>query len=310
MKIMMYCMVLMSGLLCPHSACLWAQAPDMRVDVHRGIPYAAAQPMARRRPQTLRFDLYRPAGDTCLRPLVIALFGGAFVLGRRDYPDMARFCHRFAEQGYVAASIDYRLMPIRKVSNKNFLRSGYMGAQDLTEAIRYFKAHSRDYRIDTTRIYLLGNSAGSAIILHALFLDEHERPSETRLAPDLGQLPSDASISVAGAVALWGCLFDPQIIDDTESTPICLVHGTRDRIVPYQSGNCFNMRRAIYVHGSAAIAERFDALGKSTCELHSFVGERHAFYFDWLSIFHLNKTKFDACFDIALSFFNRCGRKL
>ena len=279
------------------------------VVVHRGVVYGEAVPLGKKKPKTLRCDIYQPSGDAdTLRPLVVTLFGGGFVLGHRNYADMELFCQRFAEHGYVAASIDYRLIALRRASSANLLRAGYMGAQDLCMAIRYFKDNSRAYGIDTTRIYLLGQSAGAVIVLHALYLDELERPPETRTEPDPGPLLPEAVNSVAGAVALWGSVFDPKIIDTSAHTPLCLIHGTVDRLVPYDSGYCFASRHFPYVYGSKVVADRLNELDMPNYEFHSFYGEKHALYFDWLCIWHLNPTKFETCFGIALDFFNRWGR--
>lgn len=277
--------------------------------MHHGVVYGEAVPLGKKKPKTLRCDIYQPSGDAdTLRPLVVTLFGGGFVLGSRNYADMKLFCRRFAQHGYVAASIDYRLIALRRTSSANLLRAGYMGAQDLCSALRYFKDNYRAYGIDTSRIFLLGNSAGSTIILHALYLDEHERPQETRTPTELGPLMGHEARSTTAAVVQWGCVFAPQIIDSLAPVPLCLIHGTKDRLVPYDSGFCFASRHFPYVYGSKAVANRLGELNVANYELHSFYGEKHAFYFDWLCIWHLNHKKFETCFDIALNFFNRWGQ--
>ena len=62
--------------------------------------------------QQLLFDFYeREDTVSTPRPLVITLFGGGFVLGSRVHEDVRAWCNRFAEEGYLAAAIDYRVMP-------------------------------------------------------------------------------------------------------------------------------------------------------------------------------------------------------
>ena len=76
------------------------------------------------------------------------------------------------------------------ISASSLIRSAYMAAQDVNSAIRFFKAHCLEYRIDTNNIFLLGNSAGSIAILNEIFLSNDERPSETSVSPDLGPMNS------------------------------------------------------------------------------------------------------------------------
>lgn len=306
--------------------CLWLLAVSVtvggfaqtaQVHIRRGIPYCTAQFPGQDKMEKLCFDLYEPSGgpDT-LRPLVITVFGGGFVLGSRDYEDMVAWCNHFAENGYAAASIDYRLMPAKKLSSKELVRTGYMAAQDVSAAVRFFKANSAEYRIDTNRIFLLGQSAGAVAIIHALYMDEGERPSVTREEPDLHSLHSQGSaaskserFSVAGAVLLWGCIFDPEMIDADETTPVCLIHGERDKILPVDSGYAFSIPGMPYAYGSRTIADRLRQLGTASFELHLQGQESHAYYFKYLYMFQLDALKFEECFRMASDFFSRNGRK-
>ncbi len=283
------------------------------VKVKREIPYCQAYYPGEDKMRNLCFDFYEPSsGNDELRPLVITAFGGGFVVGSRDYEDMVEWCNRFAEKGYAAASIDYRLMPAKKFSSKGLIRAGYMAAQDVSAAVRFFKANCDKYRIDTNRIYLLGQSAGAVAILHALYMDEEERPSETFLEPDLMPLHSTGtsaakkqSFNVAGAILLWGCIFDPEMIDPDETTPICMIHGGKDMILPPDSGYAFAIPTLPYVYGSNIIAKRLKELGTIPFELHLLADEPHAFYFKILYTFYIDDLKFDRCFDIAKDFTNR-----
>jgi len=282
------------------------------LNIVKRVPYSEATKIGRKKPSTLYFDFYKPKTDTAqLRPLVITLFGGGFVAGSRHYADMRAFCKSLARKGFVAASIDYRCMKLYRLSSKNLIRCGYMASQDLSAAIRYFKAHSEEYGIDTTAIFLLGNSAGSVAALHEIFMDEDERPAETFEKPELGTLHSENAMygshttDVAGAIMQWGCIFDPEMIDADELTPICLIHGTRDSILPCDSGYSFKRKRLPYVYGSQAIASRFDELGNTNYEFHRFEGKKHVFYFDVFYILKLNRKELDTCLQIALDFIDK-----
>lgn len=288
-------------------------AQSSQVNVHRGVTYCSALFPGQDKMQNLCFDFYELEGDAdTLRPLVITLFGGGFVTGTRKWADMEAWCTRFAENGYAAASIDYRLMPAKKFSAKSLIRTGFMAAQDVSIAVRYFKANSEKYRIDTNRIFLLGQSAGAVAIIHALYMDEDERPSATWENPVLPPLHSQGgtdektqTFRVAGAILLWGCIFDPEIIDADEITPVCLIHGEKDRILPVDSGYAFSTRGLPYAYGSKVMAERLEKLGNVPFELHLLEQEGHAFYFKHLSMFQLDALKFDECFQLAHDFVQR-----
>ena len=88
-----------------------------------GIPYSSAIKEGDTLPTTLYLDFYEPAGDTLTeRPLVITVFGGAFVAGSRDFVDMQAYCTRLAQHGYAAASIDYRLISLWNLNSTSLIR--------------------------------------------------------------------------------------------------------------------------------------------------------------------------------------------
>ena len=280
------------------------------VIIETGIPFSSAVKEGDTSPTTLYLDFYEPQGDTLTaRPLVITVFGGAFVAGSRDFVDMQEYCTRLAQHGYAAASIDYRLLSLWNLNSTSLIRDAYMAAQDVSSAIRFFKAHSEEYRIDTAQVFLLGNSAGSIAILCELFMEESERPAETFEDPDLGSMHSSGfdeyagfSPAVAGAIPQWGGVMDLDVIDEEEYVPLCMLHGTDDTNVPYDSGYCYNgMLPGVmpYMYGSHPIAARLDEIGITDYEFHSFEGEGHAFYFTMS--YQLNE-KFDTCFSIARDF--------
>lgn len=275
------------------------------------IPFSSVVGEDQILPTTLYLDFYEPFGDTLsARPLVITVFGGAFVAGNRDWSDMVEYCTRFAKHGYAAASIDYRLLPILSISSGSLIRDAYMASQDVSSAIRYFKAYCQEYRIDTNNIFLLGNSAGSIATLNEIFMSDEERPDVTFDFPDLGPINSSGELEyagfsskVAGAVAQWGGVLDVNVIDVDEYVPLCLIHGTADNVVPFDSGYCYSslpLPIFPYMYGSYAIANHLSDLGIEDYEFHPFEGEKHNFYSAENG--NLIMEKFDQCFNIARDF--------
>lgn len=256
---------------------------------------------------SLYLDFYEPANDAmAYRPLVITVFGGSFVAGHRKWVDMTTYADSLVRLGYVVASIDYRLLSIFQVTTQNLIRGSYAAAQDINAAIRFFKSNYEPYGVDTTQIYLLGNSSGSIASLIALYLDNDERPAETYLNPDMGNLNTTGfdyyatnSGSVAGVISPWGGIYDLNMIDASDNAPVCLIHGTADETVPYESGSSAPFFITPIIYGSHPISLRLDSLGIEH-EFHSFIGEEHAFHLN--QDYTLNPEKFNICFHIMRNF--------
>ena len=302
---------LFSNVIMAQSGVRYAEPIFDEVTVSSAIPFSSAVKEGDTSPTTLYLDFYEPEGDTLsARPLVITVFGGAFVAGSRDYADMVEYCTRLAQHGYAAATIDYRLLSIWNLNSTSLIRDAYMAAQDVSSAIRFFKYHRAEYRIDTAQVFLIGNSAGSIALMCELFMDEGDRPAETYDDPDLGSMHSSGfeeyagfSPAVAGAIPHWGGLMDLNVISEEEYVPLCLIHGTDDATVPYDSGYCFNgilPNVMPYMYGSHTIAQRLDELGIIDYEFHPFEGEGHVFYFT--PLYQLDEEKFNACFNIVRDF--------
>ena len=106
--------------------------------------------------------------------------------------------------------------------------------------MRFLKFSAQDFGIDTSKVFLVGSSAGAIAVLQHLYWDKN-----TELSPDVFEVPSlgelDAvglqgySSKPAGVTSLWGAIQDPEIIEN-EDTPIFMVHGTDDDIVPFKMG--------------------------------------------------------------------------
>lgn len=272
--------------------------------------YGKALPFGKKNAQTLYFDFYeQPTDNPTPKPLVITVFGGGFIAGTRTYEDMVAWCTHLARKGYAAASIDYRLLPAGQLTSDHLIKAGYMATQDVSSAIRYFKSHHQEYNIDTNQIFLLGNSAGSVAILHTIYMDEDERPQATltpeRLSPLHAEGDTTHSPDVAGAILLWGSIFDTTMIDIDEQTPLCLIHGSQDKVLPIGAGNAFSKKYFPIVYGSESIAARLTSNGIKNFELHRFDHEAHAFYFKYLTMFQLDATKFNLCLNLALDFIQK-----
>jgi len=237
----------------------------------------------------LYFDFYEPHGDTLSkRPLVLTLFGGAFLGGNKEWDDMKAWCDSLSRYGYACASIQYRLL-FNPLSTQSMIRASYRAVQDTRAAIRFLMEYASDYRIDTNKIFIIGNSAGSITALHTVFISkESERPASTYGVgmasdqDDLGCLDCSGNsfahqIKLAGIIPLWVGVWDIDWLEAEEGVPSLLIHGTGDGTVPYDTGYAFGLTFTPFVYGSVPIDRRMGELGIPH-EFHPFDSLWHSFY--------------------------------
>ena len=101
-------------------------------------------------------DLARPSKGDGPFPAVLLIHGGGFRAGNRHGYD--GLCMRLAQNGYVAATVEYRLAP-----KYQFPAAVY----DCKAAVRWLRANAAKYHIDPARVGVAGGSAGGHL---ALFL--------------------------------------------------------------------------------------------------------------------------------------------
>jgi len=216
----------------------------------------------------LQMDIYEPEGDDAKnRAAVLVCHGGAFVAGTKTSFDQkaVAYVDSLAARGFVTASLEYRLgvlMSNQKeafvIDSVDFARTVYKSAQDVHAAIRYLRSNAKSLRIDTNKIYILGNSAGALLGLENIYaLGEKDFPSylyegaqyiktfsdeQNKYVYDtipLGGLdrygPKGVGGVANGVVALWGAVHDPSILKNSK-VPVFLAHGDSDYVMPYKVG--------------------------------------------------------------------------
>jgi acetyl esterase/lipase len=111
---------------------------------------------------SLQLDIFLPpAGEPAARPTLVLVHGGGFHSGSRE--NLFGTAREYARRGFVTTAISYRLQP--NDTPEEQLVAAADAIDDSMEAIRYLKANATTYGIDTTRIGVLGLSAGGAIAL-------------------------------------------------------------------------------------------------------------------------------------------------
>jgi acetyl esterase/lipase len=95
--------------------------------------------------QALKLDLHRPKAAS--PPLIVYVHGGAWRAGSKSDVPVARLL----DYGFAIASVDYRLSTQAQFPAQ---------IHDIKAAIRFLRAKSGEFHIDTKRIAIVGSSAG------------------------------------------------------------------------------------------------------------------------------------------------------
>ena len=237
----------------------------------------------------LDMDIYEPTGDTeTARPLIIWAHGGSFIGGTKTEADVVELSNRFAKKGYVCASIDYRvgMWPIDSV---NAIKALLRAVQDMKASVRYFyqdAATADTYKIDTTKIYIGGSSAGAITALHYAYLNQECEIEEFMSISDLNSLGglegtsgnAGYSTEVAGVINLCGALARYGWLE-TGDVPVVSLHGDNDATVDYNTGYAsvsgFDIMQ---LDGSRMIDAQATAVGVDT-KFYTHYGGGHVVYF-------------------------------
>ncbi|MEP7169968.1 MAG: T9SS type A sorting domain-containing protein [Bacteroidota bacterium] len=235
--------------------------------------------------QTLRLDVYEPAGDTVqYRPLIVLAHGGSFIGGTKTDQDVVDLCTRFAKMGYVCASINYRLGLGFPIDSIHAGQAVIRAVQDMKAAVRFFRKNvtiGNTYKIHPDYIFAGGSSAGAFMGLHLAYMDSVDVPAYLNIA-SLGGIegasgnPGYAS-NVLGVVNLCGALGDSAWMQPGDIAFVSM-HGNVDQTVPYGSTTIYILGIPLLViDGSASLHIRANNIGVNN-PFHTWWGADHVPY--------------------------------
>ena len=224
------------------------------VSVTRNIQYGSA-PDSNGNPVVLRLDLYQPTGDTqTKRPAVVWVHGGSFCCGDKTSPEIVDEANTFAKLGYVAVSINYRLLaPAGSCSggtagSSTCVNAALEAKHDAQAAVRWLRSKASTYRIDAGRIGIGGSSAGAITATLVGTFSE-----------DVGSSGNPGYPSTVGGFQSLSGGLPGGVFAGAGDAPGLLFHGTADGVVPYKWS--VDTAAALLNAGVAAFLEPFEGAG-------------------------------------------------
>jgi len=155
-----------------------------------------------------------PVGAPPSEPGIIMIHGGGWIGGdKAKYEDL---CMSYAAQGYIAATINYRLAPLYQWPDQ---------IGDVQLAVRYLRMNAAGLGLDPTRICALGSSAGGHL---ALMLDE----LQTIHPADVASIYSDVSPTVQCVVDEFGPTDLSQLFEENPSVQLNIYDLLDDQVPP------------------------------------------------------------------------------
>lgn len=172
----------------------------------------------------LHLDLYRPdvAGSPPQRPGLVLAHGGGFTSGDKTVASMVDLATFFAQRGYVAVSIEYRLTgddpPTEDLATDPLdpVRVAAAAARvDAGAAVRWMRDNASAYGIDPNRIAVAGYSAGAVTALGVAYWE-----------------PGVQHEDVQAVFSLSGGLYGSEDQLEAGEPPLILIHGENDHARP------------------------------------------------------------------------------
>mgnify|MGYP002509780601 CR=1 FL=1 len=199
----------------------------------------------------LKMDLIYPEDKTKRYPCIVWICGGAWLT--MDRSAHLAYLSELARSGFVVASVEYR------TSNEAVYPKQL---EDVKSAIRYLRAHSDRYHIDTEHFGVMGESAGGYLTAMAALVDDpvHDvgdylnYSSEVQAAcpwyppADVAAFPYESPVQAAASPeslllgknvmlhkedAMQIC---PVNYVSKDAPPFMIIHGMEDHTVPFRQG--------------------------------------------------------------------------
>jgi len=241
------------------------------IKVTSGVTYSTSQDGVA---NDLKLDVYQPRTDTVTkRPAFVWVHGGGFITGGREGGGLAPY---FASLGYVAVSIDYRLLPPGTPGCGNQgptpqCQQAALNAQhDAQAAVRWLRANASTYGIDPARVAMGGSSAGAVTSL-LVATNSQDTGNSGNPGP---------SSKVGGVVSAAGGLPTNEYIDSGDAPPL-MINGTLDTTVPFAWAESNNA--AFLAAHVPAVFEPQEGVGHNVIDVRrDLINQQGAWFLWWM----------------------------
>lgn len=116
---------------------------------------------------SLKLDLYEDTNNNDLKPVIIYVFGDAWIKGNKKIPSaISPLIELLKEEGFAIISTSYELMDKEIIFDKQI--------SDIKDTIRWVYKNKDKYNFDVTNIGLIGPSAGAHLSMMAAYSDDNE----------------------------------------------------------------------------------------------------------------------------------------
>lgn len=203
---------------------------------------------------------------TTKKPFILLIHGGGFLAG--TYKSSMAPALLFAQKGYAAASIDYRLGWNTGGSNPGSCKGDttsmyeavYRATQDARAALRYFIANADQFGIDTSQIFIWGSSAGNITASAVTFMTQQDfdvklpgiENSLGSLNTASNNLRNEFHIKALLTVTGFG-LISKSYINSSNAVPVFFMVRANDPVLPYGHEPAFKCKNYFYLYGASEI---------------------------------------------------------
>ncbi len=181
-------------------------------------------------------------------PLFIYVHGGGWSRGDKiSFDDIAK---QYADRGFSAVSVNYRLHQLPKVGMKEIV-------DDVRSAIRHVFAHAKEYHANSNKTVVVAESAGAQLAFMAVARLKKEEQKKIKalilnsMTSDLSLHPKEKQMRLSGirdddARLKWIEEFSPLNNLKYLSIPILAIHSIDDKVVPPKHLKRLTVESVIY----------------------------------------------------------------
>lgn len=178
-------------------------------------------------------------------PVMLYVHGGGFKMGSRKNAAQEVFLRHFADQGFLGASIDYRLGALdgNPYGCKSLMDIFRLATADMADATRYI---IDNFKVDPTKIVTSGGSAGAMTVLQMEYDICNDKDYLKASLPE--------GFNYAGVIPAAGAICtddNKEPVWPRKPCPMLIMHGSNDPLVPLDTADVLGTKLfgSMFLHG-------------------------------------------------------------